>query len=104
MPLTKHFKSTILNRAHQDIEFRRSLLTEALNELFLGDMEVGKSMLRDYIHATIAFEVLAKELNKNTKSVQRMLGASGNPTTKSLVSILHVLEKMEGIKIHISIQ
>ncbi len=54
-------------------------------------------MLRDYINATISFEPLAEELNKNSKSIQRMFSPRGNPTAKSLFEILHIHQKAEGI-------
>ena len=104
MALTKQFRLTVLERAHRDASFRHALLAEALNELLSGDIDVGKSLLRDYINATITFELLANKLRKNSKSVQRMLSTSGNPTTKSLMAIFHILQKTEGIKINIDIQ
>ena len=38
MPITKKFRKTILNRAEHDTEFRRHMLTEAVNELLAGDL------------------------------------------------------------------
>lgn len=74
----------------------------AINELFEGD--VGKIMLRDYINATISFDGLAKELDKNTKSIKRMLGQNGNPTANNLFSILQVIQEHEGLHFRISIE
>src|SRR3990172_7123980 len=79
MPITRKFRTTILNRAASDAGFRRQMLTEAVNELLAGDLEAGKAMLRDYINATITFQQLAKKLKKSDKSVHRMLGPRGNP-------------------------
>ena len=104
MALTKQFRLTVLERAHHDAMFRHALLAEALNELLSGDVDVGKSLLRDYINATISFELLANKLHKNSKSVQRMLSITGNPTTKSLMAIFHVLQKLEGVKIHVDVK
>lgn len=103
MALTKKFRLTVLQRAQHDIKFRHALMAEALNEFISGDVEVAKSLLRDYINATVSFELLAKKLNKNSKSVQRMLSATGNPTTKSLMSIFHILQKVEKVKIRIDV-
>lgn len=72
-------------------------LTEAIDELLEGDIEIAKSMLRDYINATISFDPLAVKLHKNSKSIQRMFGPRGNPTVRSLFDILKVLQKFEGI-------
>lgn len=102
MPLTKHFKETIVQRVQNDSEFRRAMFIDAINELLAGDVDIAKSMLRDYINATITFQPLADELNKNSKSMQRMFSKKGNPTTKSLFEIVNVLQQREGISLHVS--
>ena len=33
------------------------MLTEALNELLTGDIDLEKAILRDYINATISFDI-----------------------------------------------
>jgi DNA-binding phage protein len=101
MALTRNFKQTIFERAQRDPKFRKALLVEAVNELLSGDLETGKAMLRDYINATVSFEPLAKELDKNSKSLQRMLSPNGNPTSKSLFSMLHILQNMENIQLRV---
>ena len=73
------------------------MLIDAINELLAGEVDVGKALLRDYINATISFEPLAHKLHKNSKSIQRMLGPHGNPTTESLFAIIKVLQHQEGI-------
>jgi hypothetical protein len=55
MPLTHDFKETIRTRAQSDTDFRLALLREAVECLINGDLAVGKSVLRDYIHATVGF-------------------------------------------------
>lgn len=53
MPITRNFRKTILSRAKEDADFRRNMLTEAVNELISGDLNAGKAIFRDYINATI---------------------------------------------------
>ena len=101
MPLTKDFKTTVMARARQDKAFCNAMLTEAINELLTGDVDVGKAILRDYINATISFEILSTMLDKNPKSLMRMLGPGGNPTSKSLFEIFHAIQK---IKINVSLR
>lgn len=103
MALTRSFKNTILARAESDIDFRREMLINAINELIAGDIQIAKEMLRDYINASISFEPLALELHRNSKSLQRMLGPKGNPTTKSLFEMIHLLQANEGIKLKVHI-
>lgn len=101
MPLTKDFKSTVMARAKKDKKFCESMLSEALTELLSGDIDVGKAILRDYINATITFEVLSKFMKKNPKSIMRMLSKNGNPTSKSLFFIFHTIQKLK--KIHFKV-
>ena len=77
------------------------MLIEAVNELLEDNVDVAKAMLRDYINATISFSLLANEMQKDSKSLQRMFGPSGNPTTTSLTEVLHILQKKEGIQLHV---
>ncbi len=57
-------------------------------------------MLQDYINATITFTELPRRLNKDSKSIHRMLGPKGNPRLDSMASILNVLQAQEKIKLH----
>jgi DNA-binding phage protein len=102
MALTRKFKDTVQKRAARDPEFRRALLVEAINELLAGDYNIAKSILRNYINATITFPVLAQELNKSSKSIHRMLGPNGNPRIDSIVGIIKVLQTKENIKLRTS--
>lgn len=102
MALTKEFKLTVRDRTQQDADFRQALLIEAVNALLAEDMDIAKSLLRDYINATISFEPLAKRIDKNSKSLQRMFSASGNPTAQSLFAVINVLQQAEGIKLTVN--
>jgi DNA-binding phage protein len=101
MPITRKFRTTILNRASEDPKFRRQMLIEAVNELLTGDMEAGKAMLRDYINATISFPELAKKLKKTDKSVHRMLGPRGNPRAENILEIIKLLQAHERVKLQV---
>ena len=52
MVLTEDFRETILRRARRDAGFRLALLQEAVECIAAGELEVGKSMLRNYINAS----------------------------------------------------
>jgi len=101
MPITRKFRTTILNRAESDPVFRRQMLTEAVNELLAGDLEAGKAMLRDYINATITFQQLAKKLKKPDKSVHRMLGPRGNPRADNIIEIIKILQTHERVQLRV---
>ncbi len=99
MALTKAFRETVYNRARRDAAFRKALLTEAMNAYLSGDEATGKAVLRDVINATIGFEQLAAGVGKPSKSLHRMLGPRGNPSTANFFAILQVLQKRAGVKL-----
>ena len=104
MPVTRKFRTTIMDRALNDPAFRRAMLTEAVNELLAGELEAGKAMLRDYINATITFQRLAKKLKKTDKSVHRILGPRGNPRADNILEILKILQSNERVKFRVEAQ
>jgi hypothetical protein len=97
MPLTHDFKETIRARARREPKFRQALLREAVESYLTGDLETGKSVLRDYVNATIGFQALEKQTDIPIKSLMRMLGPKGSPSAANLSSILTVLQKTEGV-------
>jgi DNA-binding phage protein len=101
MSITKNDKSTIIERSRKDKKFRDAMLAEAIAELISGDFGAGKAVLRAYINATITFEVLSKFMEKDPRSVARVLSPSGNPRSKSLCRILHAIQKLE--KMHFKV-
>jgi hypothetical protein len=68
MALTRDFKETIQARVRRDPTFRKELLREAIETLLSGDMETGKTVLRDYINATVGFQRLAEATHHSSKS------------------------------------
>lgn len=61
MLLTRDFNETIGARAAGDPAFRETLLKEAVEVMLAGDIAVGKAVLRNYINATVGFEILSAE-------------------------------------------
>jgi hypothetical protein len=96
MPLTKAFSETIKARLQESSGFRRALLREAVNCLFTGDIETGKSVLRDYINGTVGFIQLGEALERSPKTLMRMLGPKGNPQIRNFFEIVAYLQKVEG--------
>ena len=101
MPLTRDFKETVQARVRSDPEFRRALLKESVDCLLEGDVDTGKSLLRDYINATIGFEALGRLTGKQPKSLMRMFGPDGNPQARNLFEVINHLQKREGIRLEV---
>jgi DNA-binding phage protein len=101
MPLTRSFKDTVKARAGRDAAFREALLSEGVDALLAGDIDIGKAILRDYINATIGFEKLAEETGTPAKSLMRMLGPRGNPNARNLFAVLHRLQAASGVSLRV---
>lgn len=101
MPLTRDFKQTIQARVRRDPAFRRELLGEATEHLLAGDLDTGKTILRDYINATVGFLKLSRTTRIPPKSIMRMLGPTGNPRAQNIFDIVATLQHYEGIRLEV---
>ncbi len=102
MPLTSDFKQTVQARVRRDPAFRKALLREGVECFLSGDVETGKSVLRDYINSTIGFAELADATDHSAKSLMRMLSPSGNPQARNLFEIVEFLQRRERIRFKIA--
>jgi DNA-binding phage protein len=101
MALTRQFTETIKQRAEKDPEFRIGLLTEAAECFLNGEMATGKTLLRDYVNATIGFQELGKLVEKRPESLMRMLSDKGNPRAENLSLVIGSLREHEGIDLRV---
>lgn len=101
MPLTRDFKATVRARAARDPKFRKELLREGVQCMLAGDTATGKTILRDYINATVGFAELSEATKIPAKSLMRMLGPGGNPRADNLFQIVRFLQNREGVRFQI---
>jgi len=101
MPLTRDFKETIQARVQRDHAFRKELLREGIECMLAGDLDTGKTVLRDYINATIGFNKLAEATHHSPKSLMRMFGPAGNPQARNLFEVMAVLQQIEGLRFRV---
>ena len=101
MPLTRDFKETIRARVERDPKFRKALLREGVEAMLAGDVATAKTILRDYINATVGFSDLAEAIHIPSKSLMRMLGPAGNPRADNLFEIVSVLQRREGVRFEV---
>jgi len=104
MMFTRDFKETVAVRAAADSAFARALLDEALVLFLNGEPDTAKLILRDLVNATLGFEGLAVEVQRPSKSLHRMLSASGNPTMDNLSAIFASLQKALGVQLKASFE
>ena len=98
MALTRDFKETIRARVASDPKFRRELLREGIESMLTGDIATAKTILRDYINATVGFTQLADATHIPSKSLMRMLGPGGNPRADNLFVVVSFLQRREGVR------
>ena len=99
--LTRDFRRTVQARAARDPAFRKALFQEAVQTLLEGDIDAGRSAMRDYINATIGFEKLGSALGRPRKSLMRMFGPSGTPTAENLLGVIGVLQAETGVHLEV---
>ncbi len=102
MATTKDFGELVQNRVRRSSVFAEALLREGIDALLSGEVEVGKSVLRDYIKGTIGFEKLGEAIGVQPKSLIRMFGPRGNPQAKNLFAVIGYLQKRAGVELHVA--
>ena len=102
MAKTGSFKELVQTRVKTDKKFAEALLREGIDAMLSGDVETGKTILRDYIKATVGFEKLGEATGTQPKSLIRMFGPRGNPQAKNLFGVLGYLQKRAGLKLHVA--
>ncbi len=102
MALTRSFKDLVQRRVAADPGFGAALLREAIDSLLAGDVETGKTVLRDYINATLGFAQLAAETGTPPKSLIRMFGPRGNPQARNLFAVLSCLQRHAGVRLRVT--
>jgi DNA-binding phage protein len=102
MGTTRDFGELVQARVKRDPAFGEALLREGLNALLIGELDVGKSVLRDYIKGTVGFEQLGKAIGVQPKSLIRMFGPRGNPQAKNLINVIGYLQKQAGLELQVA--
>jgi len=101
MALTRDFRETVQARVRNDQEFRRGLLSDAIESLLAGEGSLGREILRDFINATLGFPTLALKTGIHVKTLHQMFGPKGNPTAANLFNIIACLQENEGIRLQV---
>jgi hypothetical protein len=99
---TGSFADLVQEHVKRDTKFAEALLREGIDAMLSGDLETGKTILRDYIKATIGFEKLGAATGAPPKSLIRMFGPRGNPQARNLFSVIGYLQKHAGVRFHVA--
>jgi DNA-binding phage protein len=101
MPRTRSFQNLVHRQVKTDKKFAEALLREGIDTMLSGDMETGKTILRDY-KATMGFEKLGEATGAPPKSLIRMFGPRGNPQARNLFNVIGYLQKRAGLQLHVT--
>jgi DNA-binding phage protein len=102
MAKTKSFRDLVERHVKDDQKFAEALLREGIDAMLSGDLDTGKTIMRDYIKATVGFEKLGEATDTPPKSLIRMFGPRGNPQARNLFSVIGYLQKQAGVQLHVS--
>ena len=102
MARTKSFRELVQKHVKGDAKFAQALLREGVDAMLSGDVDTGKTILRDYIKATVGFEKLGEATGAPSKSLIRMFGPRGNPQAKNLFNVIGYLQKRAGVRLHVA--
>ena len=97
MALTKDFRETVMVLC-EDPEYRKALLVEIVEAYLDGDIEVGNSLLKDYLNATQSFNWIAEQMDCKVESIRRMVSPKGNATIRNMFTLLKLCQRREGIE------
>src|SRR5260370_13838921 len=99
---TNSFRELVQRHVKDDAKFAEALLREGVDAMLSGDVETGKTILRDYIKATIGFEKLGAATGAPPISLIRMFGPRGNPQAKNLFGVIAYLQKHAAVELHVA--
>jgi hypothetical protein len=102
MANSKSFRDLVERHVKDDPKFADALLREGIDAMLSGDLDTGKTILRDYIKATVGFERLGEATDTPPKSLIRMFGPRGNPQARNLFSVIGYLQKRAGVQLHVA--
>ena len=101
-PLTGSVRELIDGYITTDPAFRQALIQQAVEAMLAGDVDTGKTILRDYIKATDGFERLGRAIGTPSKSLIRMFGPRGNPQARNLFGVIGYLQKRDGLELRVT--
>lgn len=102
MAKTKSFRALVERHLKCDKKFADALLREGIDAMLSGDLDTGKTIMHDYIKATVGFEKLGEVTDTPPKSLIRMFGPRGNPQAKNLFSVIGYLQKRADVRLHMT--
>lgn len=89
-------------RIRTDEAFGDALFSEAIQVLLADDMATARSVLSDYIDATIGFAELSNQSAIEEDMLREMFGPLGDPRAADLFRVIGLLQQHRGIQFEVS--
>ena len=88
-------------RAYQGLSRKdlAEVLASMVTQLLEGDLDMARYQFREYIIGHMELEQIAEEVKIPAKSLSRMLGPKGNPTSQNLIKIIRSISARHNIKL-----
>lgn len=96
---TRYFRDTVRHRIQRDKDFHAEVLASMVTQLLEGDLDMARYQFREYIIGDMGLEQFAEEVKIPAKSLSRMLGPKGNPTSQNLIKIIRSISARHNIKL-----
>ena len=100
--LTDSLRDSVKARIRSDDGFRFALFSHAVEVMLTDDMATAKSVLRDYIDATIGFEELSRQSGFSSRHLRRMFSPTGDPRAGEMFRVIGILQQHQGIQLEVS--
>lgn len=91
----RNINELIVDQLSRDKALRLIHIKEAVSYLMQGDQRTGLLMLRNLVNATCGFPAIGAHVNKDPKSVMRMLSLKGNPQADTIFQIINYIITQE---------
>jgi len=95
-------RERVRSRIRTDEAFGEAIFSEAIEVLLANDMPTARSVLFDFIEATIGFEELALQSRIEADMLRDMFGPHGDPSAGDLFRVLAILQQHQGIQLEVS--
>ena len=103
MPLTRDFRETVRERAHDEPEFRQALLREAVRCMLNGEVDIGRETLYDCIEPGVGFDELSRKTGKSRESLECILSDGGDPRADDLLAVIAAIAEHEGVELDVQV-
>ncbi len=99
--LRRYGEETLLEIVRRKPKERKRLLVASVRYFLDGDVELGKSALRNYVDAKIGYTGLSELTGLPVESLKILFSRNSNPEVQDLFGVIRKMHRREGIKLEV---